>query len=944
MILAKLAIDNYKQFRGHHEFEIPTEATIGVIGANGVGKTTLFEAIEWCLYSPSSFATKDIRPRGHGGLTKVSVVLDAGQGNGQYIVERELKRNSATAIVFELDDNGDEQVLVQGPRQVSTYVATKLIGLSHAAFAATFFTRQKELHFFGNLGDTNRRREVGKLLGLETIRIAQQLIADDRKRAQGEADVLQRQYEEQCAGRDFADELIAAAGRIAQREADAVAAALAASRLGEFLASAEAAQRTLQHTKDQDAALGQQIIQVTGELESSKQRLLSIMDELSRLDTREAQRAELVPVADTLEAVKVEMSELESQRSAFFRKRELFVGLRELQRRRLDSINSIRSTVHEIHVVSQIDGWRWDAHDDDQPAPAIERLIAVVERLDLTSVETRESALIRCRDLAQELARSIEVLDRYKTRRQALDTQEREMLEIGDPANEIDSLDRERATIHEQNAVVGARRTTLESQRDQSRQLIANLDRADFGDRCPTCARPFSEHDADFVIETLRDQVIATTTELDDTINRTEALRERSEFLSERRTELGKRVDQLIEVRSSIRASVSHLGDQEEVVSQHQATLHEALGTASVDAPPIAETLREANRLVDQYRLMKSTRTPLVAVGERLLEIDTERTRAEMKLREIGEVAFDEASHRQTVLRQQAASRAQTTIEQIDQDLVRRPRLTQERDQVHYRISDLGSREQDLRRQRIELGFNPTGLSQSIESVDAARLDERAAVQAHHAAQTALRDADHGQTTLKADLARVNQLAARGDARRRDHDLLEQMYREFTEFERYAAGRLTPILGDLTSDLVREITDGKYDRVEFDGNFGIQVFDGDEERFPLDGFSGGERDAISLSARLALSRMIASQASNPPGFLVLDEVFGSLDRDRRTRLLDLLGTLSGSFEDFRQLFIISHVDDVRTSAVFDEVWLIEETADGSSKMSVLTAGEDIGEL
>jgi len=30
--------------------------------------------------------------------------------------------------------------------------------------------------------------------------------------------------------------------------------------------------------------------------------------------------------------------------------------------------------------------------------------------------------------------------------------------------------------------------------------------------------------------------------------------------------------------------------------------------------------------------------------------------------------------------------------------------------------------------------------------------------------------------------------------------------------------------------------------------------------------------------------------------------------------------------------------------VFDELWRIEETADGSSKLSVLTAGEDIGEL
>ena len=52
------------------------------------------------------------------------------------------------------------------------------IGLPHRAFVSTFFTRQKELSFFGNLRETDRQREVSRLLGLETIRGAQKLIAE----------------------------------------------------------------------------------------------------------------------------------------------------------------------------------------------------------------------------------------------------------------------------------------------------------------------------------------------------------------------------------------------------------------------------------------------------------------------------------------------------------------------------------------------------------------------------------------------------------------------------------------------------------------------------------------------------------------------------------------------------------------------------------------------
>ncbi|MDF3041643.1 MAG: hypothetical protein K0Q71_4349, partial [Thermomicrobiales bacterium] len=65
-------------------------------------------------------------------------------------------------------------------------------------------------------------------------------------------------------------------------------------------------------------------------------------------------------------------------------------------------------------------------------------------------------------------------------------------------------------------------------------------------------------------------------------------------------------------------------------------------------------------------------------------------------------------------------------------------------------------------------------------------------------------------------------------------------------------------------------------------------------------------------------------------FLVLDEVFGSLDVERRTQLLETLGSLASSGH-FQQMFIISHVDDVQLSPVMNEAWTIEER-DGVSRI------------
>ena len=77
MILTRLEIENFKQYSGDHELDIPGHATIGVIGENGTGKTTLFEAVEWCLYNPRTIRNEDVRPRGAGGTTTVRTYLES---------------------------------------------------------------------------------------------------------------------------------------------------------------------------------------------------------------------------------------------------------------------------------------------------------------------------------------------------------------------------------------------------------------------------------------------------------------------------------------------------------------------------------------------------------------------------------------------------------------------------------------------------------------------------------------------------------------------------------------------------------------------------------------------------------------------------------------------------------------------------------------------------
>ncbi|MGH2548455.1 MAG: ATP-binding protein, partial [Thermomicrobiales bacterium] len=302
----------------------------------------------------------------------------------------------------------------------------------------------------------------------------------------------------------------------------------------------------------------------------------------------------------------------------------------------------------------------------------------------------------------------------------------------------------------------------------------------------------------------------------------------------------------------------------------------------------------------------------------------------------IGEVAYDESAHQTAGRSLEESNSAVATLAQIDRDLARQPKLQSELDTKRGELAETTDSWSSIAKLRADHAFDPTESIQAREAVTTATRQERLATNALHDAQTMLRDRLGETKAIKREQTRLSDLFDRSIAIRREADELDRMYREFAAFDQFVAARIAPRLAEQTSELLGYATDGKYDRVEFDENYGIHVFDGDDGKFVLEGFSGGERDVVALCARLALSQVIASAAANPPSFLVLDEVFGALDRDRRGQLLDLLGQLSEQTSQFQQIFVISHVDDVRSSPVFSRVWRIIETEDGVSRIEDAT--------
>ncbi|KYK29016.1 MAG: hypothetical protein AYK23_05335 [Candidatus Proteinoplasmatales archaeon SG8-5] len=184
--------------------------------------------------------------------------------------------------------------------------------------------------------------------------------------------------------------------------------------------------------------------------------------------------------------------------------------------------------------------------------------------------------------------------------------------------------------------------------------------------------------------------------------------------------------------------------------------------------------------------------------------------------------------------------------------------------------------------------------------------------------------------TGRVELERLEKLETQIADKKREVRLLIHLEKVMDDFKKHLISRIRPALAGISSELLASLTNRKYDEIELSEDYDISIRDGGSF-YRIDRFSGGESDLANLCLRLAISEVIAEKHGSAGfGFIVLDEVFGSQD-DNRKRLL--LSTLNGLSNRFKQIFLITHVEDVKE--LMGNVMRVSEKADGTSTVEVL---------
>jgi exonuclease SbcC len=206
------------------------------------------------------------------------------------------------------------------------------------------------------------------------------------------------------------------------------------------------------------------------------------------------------------------------------------------------------------------------------------------------------------------------------------------------------------------------------------------------------------------------------------------------------------------------------------------------------------------------------------------------------------------------------------------------------------------------------LGFHPPALDTAAAALREARAaGERAANSAREArlaAERAAARAEGEARRLAEGEAQHAQLATLAD----DSRHLGRLADLLGAFRNTIVATVGPRLAIQAAELFAELTDHEYDRLEVDPeSYELQICDGGRV-FGLDRFSGSEIDLANLALRVAISEHVRFQSGGTVGLLVLDEVFGPLDVDRKARMLQALERLRGRF---RQILVVTHDVDIK---------------------------------
>jgi DNA repair exonuclease SbcCD ATPase subunit len=350
----------------------------------------------------------------------------------------------------------------------------------------------------------------------------------------------------------------------------------------------------------------------------------------------------------------------------------------------------------------------------------------------------------------------------------------------------------------------------------------------------------------------------------------------------------------------------------------------------------VAEAEEELAQLEQSTQDLESELLQLEASVEELAEIPGRLTvcrdqlaTMDGRLGELGRAStkYDQAAHDDAEARALRRTEAAGQIERLSPLAQSRPDAERTLGTALATRRDLETRRQQLLAALGTAENETAGFETKKQTLEAVEATHRIAVDAVTsavgavAAKTVLRDQATRDLEVAIETAAVLR-AARRDAlvAERTDDVLVRLLTEITDEAR-------PRLSELMDTWGRSLLGSRFKSVGLSEDYGI-VADNGSGPHELAHFSGGEQTVLSVMLRVAISLFCRERAGFDTGFLILDEIFGDQDSERRVLLVEFLSEIQ---RHYHQVIVVNHVDDV--TAMLD--CIIDVVPTGSNTSSAI---------
>ncbi len=781
MLLKTLTLRNYRKYKDA-SVEFP-DGVIGIIGLNGVGKTTLIEAIGWALFGHhAARTTKELIKRdGASQHEPCSAALEFElEGDGYCVVREMVGKNLVPKASLKI--NGK---LITNNSDEVTAVITDKIGMDYLSFFTSVFARQKELNALSIMKAAERKKLVLRMLGIERIEKSIQAIREDKR------------------GKEKRIEGIKTA------------------------------------TVDKE---GRKKIDVLSskqeELKKAQEELLPVIKEIEAA-TKQKEKE----VGDAKEALAIATRNYESYVALNTKLSERRSDAENARKRREEKEKELADLLVKKKRLEEI------ADNEARYFQFRERKGELEERRE--KYQRKQELANRAEKISEELRKRAKSISKLKAQRTEFEGVEEQVDAV---KREIEAIQKQKERIHASLGALKSQVVQTKKEIDERTKKKQRIEDLGSEGECPLCERKLGTH-YEWLLTKLQEELQTKKGDLQSVF--TEYKLKKGERASQERAEeklvqKSKELEKRVTEKRGLDTRIVH---EERELERWQTELE----LIKTDLTPIRDAEFDANA----YKDVIATLTKLEVVYRKILGLRAE----------IGRIEDVENNVR--------------TLRELER------RTSDEIVALKRQIEDLAFDKRDYEAKKM-------GYDRKKEEVNEFKLT---LLGKRNEFENVCRDVER----VREDIEEQKRLLAEKEKEETEILYLSVLEKLMNDFKVYMVGRIRPMLSDYASDMLRRLTDGKYSAMELDENYDVFIYD-EGTPYELNRFSGGEEDLANLCLRLAISAVVTERSAIQTNFIILDEIFGSQDALRKRNIIQALNALS---KKFRQIFLITHIEDVR---------------------------------